>query len=985
MDAERWRLLDELFQEAVDLPPRERGAFLGERCRDDADLRREVEAMLAADDAESGAADPGASDDPASAPSAAKDRLAAIVLSGVDDAMAEDDDARAAAEAGLLPLPFPAVGPYRLIEELGRGGLATVYLGERDDEQFSMQVAIKLVRRGFDSPELLERLRLERQILASLEHPNIARLVDGGTAPDGRPYFVMERIEGERIDLWCERRGLDLRGRLKLFGQVCEAVQAAHRRLVLHRDLKPSNILVTEEGVPKLLDFGIAKLLDQAEGADAVAAQGFTTLTDTGMRLLTPEFASPEQVRGEALTTASDVYSLGVLLYLLVTGERPYTFERARPAEIERVVCEVEPRRPSAVVWDRAAGDEEGPTRSSLGWPRSSGGDDLDKILWQVLRKEPERRYGTVASLASDLECYLADLPISARPDTLRYRTGKFVRRHRVPVTAAVLMVLMLVAGVVATTWQAPVARAAQLRAEEQRQVAEEQRIAAELQRRRAEEAANFMVELFDVSDPFRAEGERRLIDARELIGRGAESLERRLGDAPLLRATLMTTIGRVYRNLALLDESEEQLVEALDLRVGELGESADEVLDGRNELAHLRLDQERYQEAEEILEQLKEARRSRGDSERLALTLEHLAIAQRALGRPAEAEALLTEALGLRADSGDALAAARIRTILGQILRQQGDSAGAEGLARRALEVQRRELGDEHPQVFLTQTDLALALQDSGRLEEAEEIFVSVLENHRRVFGERNHFEISSIHNLAILLTYRRQTDRALELFALNEERVRELYGENHPAMARVYSFRAQAYQVAGEPDQAIPWARRALDLNTEHLGPEHNVSLRDANQLAGLMVATGDPGAEEVLIGLVAAMGQVFGAEDYRLAFPLIQLGLLRLGQLEDPAAAEPSLRSALEVRRRSMPEGSWQIAEAVGHLGRCLMRLGRLEEAETLLESSSRVVRDVFEADHPMVETFARALEELRNARAGEGAERPEAARSARLVSR
>ncbi|MEO1369501.1 MAG: serine/threonine-protein kinase, partial [Acidobacteriota bacterium] len=399
MDAERWRRIDALFQGALDLAPSERGAYLDDACADDVDLRREVAAMLAAD-----ASDPELVDD------VRPDRLANIVIAGVESSGGGPEPAPA--DPAAVPLPFPFLGPYRLIKELGRGGLATVYLAERDDEEFTMEVAIKLVRRGLDSPALLERLRLERQILARLEHPNIARLIDGGTAPDGRPYFVMERIEGERIDRWCENRGLDLRGRIELFRKVCDAVQTAHHLLVLHRDIKPSNILVTEGGEPKLLDFGIAKLLDDADESSSVAP-GFTTLTDTGMRLLTPEFASPEQVRGEALTTASDVYSLGVLLYLLVTGERPYDFDRSRPAEIERVICEVEPKRASATVWSRPAETADLPTRRSLGWPRRPTGDDLDTILRESLRKEPELRYGSVTRLASDLRCYLADLPIS--------------------------------------------------------------------------------------------------------------------------------------------------------------------------------------------------------------------------------------------------------------------------------------------------------------------------------------------------------------------------------------------------------------------------------------------------------------------------------------------------------------------------------------------------------------------------------------------
>ena len=1017
MDVERWRRLDALFQGALDRRKSERRAFLDEHCADDPGLRKEVEAMLAADEADSGAglepSSASAAQDPSpksgsgsmsrsrpkpaskSKPTSASptattltatspelgatvrfgsvkpgrppaDRLAGIVLSGVDGALLEtahDLEARPPGQR-VEKVPFASLGPYRLIKELGRGGLATVYLAERDDEEFSMEVAVKLVRRGLDSPELLERLRLERQILARLEHPNIARLIDGGTTPDGRPYFVMERIEGERIDDWCLNHKLDLEARIALFLQVCDAVQTAHHRLVLHRDIKPSNILVAAGGVPKLLDFGIAKLLDDSDDENATVAPGFTTLTDTGARLLTPEFASPEQVRGETLTTASDVYSLGVLLYLMITGERPYTFDRGRPAEIERVVCEVEPPRPSSVVWSRSEGAEELPSRRLLGWPRRAGGDDLDTIVREALRKEPELRYDSVARLSSDLRAYLLDLPISARPDTLSYLAGKFVRRHRGPVAAVVLLLLVLIGGVVTTSWQAQVARRAQQQAEEQRELADEQRDRAELQRRRAEEATTFLIDLFDISDPFRDEGERQEATARELLDRGADRIANRLGDDPLLRATLMTTIGRVYRNMQLLDESDELLGEALDLRRSALGEEADEVLDSLQELADLRLDQERYQEAEEILEQVVAERRRRDDSVALALSLEHLARAKRSLDLTADAETLLKQALEIHMAGGDELAIAQTRSLLGQLSRRLSDHETAERMFRDVLEVRQRELNEDHPLVTLTLNDLALTLQDSGQLEIAEQLFRQVLETYRRTLGERNHHVITATLNLASVLIYQRKTEEALRLHGENEARAVELYGPSHPVVARIHYSQGLAHQVAGQPARAIPPIRRAWRINSEYFGPEHTLALRAANQLSELMVTTGDPEAESVLRELLAIMRQVLGPRDHRLAYPLLQLGNL-IAKGSDPREAEAFLREAVTIRRAVLPPGSWEIAFAEASLGFSLLRLGKLDEAAALLEPSSKILRDRLGEGHGKVRTVEGYLEQLARA--------------------
>ncbi len=371
------------------------------------------------------------------------------------------------------------IGPYRLIRELGRGGMGTVYLAVRSDDAYQKRVAIKVLKRGMDTEAIVRRFRNERQILASLEHPYIASLIDGGTTREGLPYFTMEYVEGQTIVEYREARQLDTTARLQLFRKICTAVQYAHQNLIIHRDIKPQNVLVAADGTPKLLDFGIAKLLNPELGGQTLAP------TAAGQPLMTPEYASPEQVRGLAVTTATDVYSLGVLLYELLTGRRPYRIASRTPAEIERVVCHSEPVRPSTAVTqlEEATADPDAPTEAvtavahttvvepprtgDTGRLRKRLAGDLDNIVLKALSKEPPQRYASVDQFSEDVRRHLEGLPVIARPHTLRYRTAKFVRRNRGSVAAAVLIALALVAGTIGTAWQARVARQERARAEQ--------------------------------------------------------------------------------------------------------------------------------------------------------------------------------------------------------------------------------------------------------------------------------------------------------------------------------------------------------------------------------------------------------------------------------------------------------------------------------------------------------------------------------------
>src|SRR6266480_763216 len=398
--SERWKRVEAVFEQALELPQDQRPAFLQENCNSDAEVRREVESLLNSHERAGNFIDQ---------PS----------LFFADDTLRDNGSTLQAAKL---------IGSYRIVRELGRGGMGAVYLAERADEQYKKRVAIKLIKRGMDTDAVLRHFRNERQILAGFDHPNIARLFDGGTTADGLPYFVMEYVEGLRIAQYCDRHHLSINERLQLFRQVCAAVSYAHRHTVIHRDIKPSNILVTSDGAPKLLDFGIAKVLQAGDGAEAL-------MTLTGMRPMTPEYASPEQVRGEPVTTASDVYSLGVVLYELLTGTSPYRFTSHSPRDVERAITEQEPTRPSTAVKDRnsiIANRDSSDSADSIHASRFTIHDsralrgDLDNILLMALRKDPARRYQSVEQFTDDIRRHL-----EARPDPYATPSAGCCRDHR--------------------------------------------------------------------------------------------------------------------------------------------------------------------------------------------------------------------------------------------------------------------------------------------------------------------------------------------------------------------------------------------------------------------------------------------------------------------------------------------------------------------------------------------------------------------------
>jgi serine/threonine protein kinase/tetratricopeptide (TPR) repeat protein len=783
------------------------------------------------------------------------------------------------------------IGPYRVLRELGQGGMGTVYLAARADEQYEKRVAIKVIRAGMDNQEVLRHFRRERQILASLDHPNIARLLDGGATDEGLPYFVMEFVQGQAIDEYCDRASLSVPERLKLFRAVCSAIQYAHRNLIVHRDIKPSNVVVTAEGVPKLLDFGIAKFLNPELSGK--------TQTVTRMAM-TPEYASPEQARGEPITTATDVYSLGVVLYKLLTGHHPYRVSNRPALEVLRAVIEEEPERPSTAInrtdeaaptVSQASTTAESVSRTREGTPerlRRRLHGDVDNIVLMALRKEPQRRYPSVEAFSEDIRRYLEGRPVTARRGTFTYRTGKFLRRNRIGV------------GVVATIFALLAAFGATMAAQSRRVSGALER--AEKERAKAEKVSGFLVDLFKVSDPSEAKG--NAVTAREMLDKGAAKIETELKDQPEVRATLMDTMGNVYRNLGLYDKALPLLQEALKTRKGIYGNEHPEVATSLNNLASILEHKGDYAAAEPLYREALAMRRKLLGSEHpdVARSLNNLANILDTEGNVAAAEPLYREALAMRRKlfGEENPEVARSLNNLAIVLREKGDYAGAEALQREALAMKRKLLGNDHQDVTGSLNNLANVLDEEGKYAEAEALYREVLARDRKLLGNEHPDLAMGMNNLAGVLREKGDYAGAEGLHREALAMRRKLLGNEHPDTAESLTGVADAVADKGDYATAEPLYREALAVQRKVLGDEHlNVG--------------------ESLVGLADA-----------------------LCHQNKPLEGAAVSREALAIRQKALPRGHPDIAETESVLGGCLVEAHRYDEAESLLLGSYPILK-------------------------------------------
>ena len=832
MDSARWQRIRDLFERVVDLDAPAREALLAAACDGDAVLRTEVEDMLAAD-AKAQASD-------TSVKAAAPDLLADLVSS--------QDREDAARWIGRR------MGPWRLEREIGRGGMGAVWLAHRDDGAYEGHVAVKLMRAGIDGSDLARRFQAERQILAGLDHPNIARLIDAGRDAEGAPFLAIEYVEGDAITAWCDRERLPIEARLRLFLQVCAAVSHAHQRLVVHRDLKPSNILVTSEGRVRLLDFGIAKLI--AEDGAATA---------TAHALFTPEYAAPEQVRGELATTAVDVYALGVLLYELLSGRRPYQVDTETPLAWQRAVLEQEPQRPSAAVTRRAQratdlGAEALADRRGLASRRLRQHlrGDLDAIVLKALRKDPAARYASVQEMAQDVIAWLERRPVSARRGSTSYRAWRWVARHALAASLVTLAVVSLLVGLGAALWQAQEARA-------QRDAARAQRELAREEARRAEATVKFLTDVFAQADPGNTEG--AVLTASDVLSAAEREVARDPELGPEHRLSLALAVASAYRALsenermyAVMEQRRDDIaattsnrlrVEALmalgiaHTRLGRGDEGvayfarAEEANAGRDPLLQARIDRlfammhVNRREVPEGMARIERAYRTllaeTGPiSEDVVGVLDVYLILLENANRSQEA-ASITEPSYRALAAAERIPAERRATLMathGHALLLAGELPEAERVVRESLALGAKLYGARHYNNTSRMSKLVAILREQGRHVEAAALASEIVDIRRETVTPHHPMLMFALYGAARQHLLANQLDQALALVEESRRRYRERDGADAPAPVGTELLHAEILIARNDRDAADSMLT-ALDARGDALTPQNRADI--------------------------------------------------------------------------------------------------------------------------------------------------------------
>lgn len=803
MPSSRLRQVETLFHQVLEVPADRRTGEVDRLCGRDDNLRAEVLSLL-----EHETPPPGFLAEPAMGPAFSVD----------------------IEKGGCEECPQGDIGPYRIERRVASGGMGTVYRASRVDGQFEQTVAIKVVKRGMDSDEVLKRFYQERRTLAALQHPNIARLLDGGSVTDGRPYLVMEYVDGVPIDEYCNAHRLTTPQRLRLFGQVCQAVSFAHQSLVVHRDLKPNNILVATDGTPKLLDFGIAKVIHETGSADT---------TVDHQRRYTLEYSSPEQIDGLPPTTATDVYSLGVILYELLTGHRPHRYETKTLGEIVRVVRTVTPLPPSAAVLQvaehstKSQGSFEVVTPESVSqvrdgtperlWRRLRG--DLDTIALKAMHQEPARRYASAEQLALDIDRHLKGLPVNARPDTFSYRAKKFLARNKATSSAGAIAIFILLAAIAATTWQRNQAVANLKRAVEAEALASAEAKQARAKAQTAEQVSDFLVEIFSVADP--SESRSNTITAREVLDRGADHVDRSLQGQSDVCSALKNTMGLAYFGLGLHDRAAELFASSLDLRRAPSLAGSLDVAESLHNLAMALHAKGDYQASEQRYRDALEIRRQKlpTNAPSLAQTLNGLGSLLVAQGRLEEGESLFREALRFqrqRSASQHAVLASTLHN-LGRLSHDLGKLSEAEELLREALELRRRLLGRDHVETARTLNALAGVLLQRGDLRSAEECVVEYLAAARKFFAGDHEDVARALHNLAFVMHAGKRFEAAEPVYREAIEMRRKLSGQGHAELTYSLLGLGGLYMDRDEPVRAEPLFREAVQISREAFPEGH------------------------------------------------------------------------------------------------------------------------------------------------------------------
>jgi len=834
MDAARWERIQALFHEAADLARPAQRAFLEAECPGDPALMEEVLALLDRDAA----------------------RVAGHVL-------------EEAIPPALLEQHF---GPYRMKRLLGQGGMGVVYLAERGD--LGSVAAIKILRDAWLSPDRRERFTSEQRTLAQLNHPAIARLYDADVLPDGTPWFVMEYVEGVPLTTFCDEHASSIPERLRLFRAVCEAVEHAHRHLIVHRDLKPSNILVKPDGSVKLLDFGIAKQLDSLEGpADR---------TRTGLRLMTPAYAAPEQFLGEPVGIHTDIYTLGVVLYELLTGRLPFHLANRTPSEAETAVVEQRPERPSAAAKEKSV--------SRRAWA------DLDVLCLTAMHIEPQRRYRTVEALIRDIDHYLAGEPLEARPDTFGYRLGKYARRNWRPVSAASASFIVVVGLVVFYTVRLATARNA-----------------AVAEAARTQRIQRFMLNLFQGGEE--AVGPADSLRVVTLVDRGVRDAQSLDGE-PAVQAELYETLGSIYQKLGKLDRADSLLRAALDQRRSLFGSDDAEVAKSLVALGRLRVDQADYKEAERLIREglaISERHRPPGDPAIASATLALGQVLEES-GKYDEGIKVLEEAVRLRG-----MAPAQPTTELAASMRElanthfyAGHLAVADSLDRLVLALTRKLNGERHPLVAEDLINLGAVQHEWGHYQEAERYYRQALDITQAFYGPSHYKTAAGLTVLGRALIFQKRYDDAMPLFHRALAIRERVFGKVHPQVASTLNEMGGIALAREKFGEAEALASRVLAIYRTVYSGKHNLIGTALANLASVYMAQHQYArAEPVLREAIGVFTETQGAAHLNTGIARIKLGRTLLRQRRYAEAARETLAGYQILTKQTDPGVSWLVA--------------------------------------------------------------------------
>jgi len=901
-----WSRVKALFISALDLPESERADWVAQQCTDDPDVGDEVVSLLASQR--------GPHHD--------------LLSRGGGVALA------VAASMATKPPSSPAgthIGPYLILREIGSGGMGRVFLARREDGQYQRQVALKLIREDLTNPELLRRFLLERDTLARLVHPNIATLLDGGIEGNA-PYFTMELVEGDPIDVWCDRHRLDVRARVALVIRICDAVHYAHRNLIVHRDIKPTNILVGAAGEPKLLDFGIAKPLD------AMPAAG---LTQTHGRVMTQEYAAPEQILGEPITTATDIYALGMLLYELLTGHRPYPAAEAGHASWAKAIVEHAPEPLARAL--RRTGDTDAVIEdlahrraSSVPRLRRHLRGDLEHIVQRALEKAPEARYATVGALREDLRAHLDGRALAG--DSQRYRIFKFLRLHRVAVAGAGLVLLLVAAGIAGVVYQA-------------RETARQAQTTSAVK--------DFLLTLFNASSPEETKGKPP--EVRELLDRGTARIEHGLDDQPALKAELEGVLGRIYSQLGLYAQArvlQERAVSALR----HFAPASPAAGVAMRQLAETLTEHGELEPAETLARESTDLLQTTGKTDEYIRALIALSVVVERRGDIPVAEQLAERAVAT------ARAPQIEKAVLGDALSAQGmvewdlrDLPRLEATYREALAIHRAAFGDIDLRVATDRQNLTLALRNLGRYDEALENARANVQIREKILGPTHPDLSRALYTLGTTLYHMARYEEAEPVLRRAVAIARDRFGENHATTATALNNLGLVLMDWHGLDEAEQVFGEALRIDVAQLGPNHSSALSSASNLGDVHARQGKLELAEQELRDVLDRERAADIKDE--VFELNRLGDV-LRQRGDWHEAVALHREALEQVKTMFAPNTRQAALSHYFLGLALVAGGEDAEAETELRASLDALRALMPPDgaHPYAASTRLALGEL-----------------------